>query len=137
MLALDASDSSAVEVGEDAELAEGDEIAFTAEGGGHAGEVADRGDEGAEASAEGFAVGGSAEVVVAAAGAGGVGGDLDLPAAGSELQHRLAVPAAAVSGSNVDRLAVAARAAARSSRARASRLGLSPWSEGARSRPRR
>ena len=89
---------SAVEVGEDAELAERDVFAFAAEGGGHAGEVADGCDDGSEASAEWFATGGSAEVVVAVAGAGGVVDDLDLPAASSELDDRLGADRLGVEG---------------------------------------
>ncbi len=60
---------------------------FAAKGGGHTGEVADRGHRGAEASAERLAARRAAEVVVAAAGALGFGDDLQLARAGAKLEH--------------------------------------------------
>lgn len=74
------------EVGEEAELADSFEVVVAAEGGAEAGQVADRGDLGSEAFAERFAVGGAAEVVVAAAAAGRLGDELELAAARLQLQ---------------------------------------------------
>ena len=62
---------------------------FPGEAGGHAGEVADRGDGGAEALAERFAAGAAAEVVVAAAGTGGLRDDLELAVGAAQGDDRL------------------------------------------------
>ncbi len=119
--ALNSAATGSVEVGEDPELAERDQVLLAAEGGGHSGEVADRCDERSEASAEWLAGGGSAEVVVAAAGAGRIRHDLDFPAAGAEFDQLLvlAIPGTSTIGWP------STRAASRSLRASASRLGLS------------
>src|SRR6266545_1372888 len=87
--AFDLADEAALEFRERAELLEWRFVLFAAEGGEHAGEVADRGDSGAEASADRFAGGGASEVVVAPAGAGRLGDDLQLPCVRPELEHRL------------------------------------------------
>ena len=77
-LAFDAAGAAAFEFEELSELSELWQVAFAVEGGEHAGEVAERGDGGAQALADRFAVGRAAEVVVAAARSGRLGDDLDL-----------------------------------------------------------
>ena len=65
-LAFDAAGPSALELDEPSELHELGEALFVAQRGDHAGEVADRGDRGPDSPAERLAVGGAAQVVVAA-----------------------------------------------------------------------
>jgi hypothetical protein len=76
-----------LELGQDAELAERFEVLLAAEGGAHAGQIADRGDLGAQAATERLA-GGASQVVVATAGAFRGGNDLQLAGAGLELEYR-------------------------------------------------
>ena len=65
------------------------EVLFAAEGGEHAREVADRGDPGSQPLADRLAGRRAPEVVVAAAGAGRLGDDLELPRRTAERDQRL------------------------------------------------
>ncbi len=79
-----------LEFGKDAELAKRFEVLLAAEGGAHAGEVADRSDLGAQAASERLTGGGAAQIVVATASAFWLGDDLELADAGLELENRAA-----------------------------------------------
>ena len=121
-----------LELDEQAELPELGEAVFVAEGAGHAGEVADRGDRGPKAAAEWLASGGASEVVVAATRAGRLGDDLEFPVRAPELDQRLLADRRLLERRS--RLPSTALASSSSS-ASPSRRRFSARSEGARSSP--
>ena len=86
--ALDAAGAGALEFDEPSELHELGKALLVAQSGDHAGEVSDRGDRGPDPAAERLAVGGAAQVVVAAR-PRRLRNELQLPVAGLELVHGL------------------------------------------------